>query len=83
MKPANELLRAWIKRQGFKTQRAAARFLGCHEMVLSSLLSATRYPGLATATAIEEKTGIPAKSWQLSKMSKSKRSKPVAVAKAS
>lgn len=72
MKPANDLLRAWIKRQGFKTQREAARFIGVHEMVLSSLLSASRFPGLATATRIEDKTGIPAKSWQLSKLSKSK-----------
>lgn len=72
-----EQLRAWIERR-FKgasaPQRDAVEYLGIpglDETVLSKILNAGRRPDLDKLVIIEEKTGIPMRSWASSHIDES------------
>lgn len=67
---ASQQLRDWIDRQNMQDQEAA-RFLGITHGFLCQLLKGTRRPSLSKAVSIEDKTGIQARSWLLSRVSKS------------
>lgn len=66
-----QLLRDWIERST-RTQRQAADFIGVHEVLLAQWLRGTRRPSLEIAFDVEAKTGVPARSWTLSRLSKMK-----------
>lgn len=64
-----EQLKAWIRRSKL-TQVAAAAELGVAPPILSQWLHGVRTPNLTKAFELEEKTGVPARSWMLSDVSK-------------
>lgn len=64
-----ELLRSWIERSG-RNQKQAAEYLGISEGFLSQWLSGKRRPSLEVAFDLEAKTGVPARSWTLTAVSK-------------
>lgn len=66
-----ELLRAWIDRSKV-TQRQAAAVIGISEAKLSEYLSGKVRPGLTVAVRIEDATGVSARSWQLTRLSKTR-----------
>jgi transcriptional regulator with XRE-family HTH domain len=70
-----ELLAAWIDRSKF-TQRQAAGFIGITEGKLSLYLSGRARPGVDVVLRIEDATGVPARSWTLSGLSKTKKRRP-------
>jgi transcriptional regulator with XRE-family HTH domain len=59
----SELLKAWMERAKFTTQRQAAQALGLDESFFAALLARRRQPGLANAVGLEQQTGVPASSW--------------------
>lgn len=65
------LLQDWIERT-HRNQAQAAQFLGVSEMLLSQWLRGQRRPGIEIAFDVEDKTGVPARSWTLSGLSKLK-----------
>lgn len=67
-----QLLAAWIDRSKF-TQREAAKFIGITEGKLSMYLSGRARPGVDVVLRIEDATGVPARSWTLSGLSRSER----------
>lgn len=64
-----QLLAAWIERSHFN-QRQAADFIGVTEGKLSLYLSGKVRPGVDVVLRIEDVTGVPARSWTLSGVSK-------------
>lgn len=64
-----QLLAAWIERSRFN-QRQAADFIGVTEGKLSLYLSGKARPGVDVVLRIEDATGVPARSWTLSGLSK-------------
>lgn len=62
MQPGRELLAAWIKRSKL-TQRQFAPLIALTEAHLSQILSGKRRPGLPIAVRIEDRTGVPVRSW--------------------
>lgn len=70
----SEQLSAWIKRCGFKTNVQAAEHLGIpgiDDVVLNKILNAGRRPELEKLILIEEKTGVPVRSWATSMLDES------------
>lgn len=67
-----ELLADWIERSKF-TQRQAAKFIGVSEGKLSMYLTGKARPGVDVVLRIEDATGVPARSWTLSGLSRSER----------
>lgn len=65
-----ERLTEYRDRHGYK-QYELAELLSLDEAYLSQILSGKRRPGLPIAVRIEDRTGIPAKSWLLTPVSKS------------
>lgn len=65
-----ELLADWLQRAKF-SQRQGADFIGVTEGKLSMYLSGSQRPGLDTALRIQDKTGVPVRSWALSELSDS------------
>jgi DNA-binding transcriptional regulator YdaS (Cro superfamily) len=61
-------LNDWIERSKLN-QRAAAKILGVHPVVLCQWLSGQRTPGLDNAHLIEKVTGISTESWLLTPIS--------------
>lgn len=57
-----ELLRGYAERTRRK-QNELAEYLELTDAHLSQILSRKRSPGLATAVRIEDKTGVPIRSW--------------------
>lgn len=80
MQSGRERLREWIERSKMN-QTAAAELLSIHPVMLSQILNGARNPGLPTAVAIEDVTGIPVRSWTLSRVSEAKEAATVAVGK--
>lgn len=76
-KTGRERLAEYRDRYGYK-QYELAELLGIDDAYLSQLLSGKRRPGLPIAVRIEERTGIPAKSWLLTARGKSSKQKAVA-----
>lgn len=64
-----ELLAAWIERSRFN-QRQAADFIGVTAGKLSLYLTGRARPGVDVVLRIEDATGVPARSWTLSGLSK-------------
>lgn len=71
-KSGPELLAAYRDRHTYK-QYELAELLELDEAYLSQILSGRRRPGLPIAVRIEDRTGIPAKSWLLNRVGKSKK----------
>lgn len=73
-KHGSVLLAEWIARSNFKTQREAAEFLGYEgaagQVKLSQYLTRKRAPDRDNALLIQERTGVPARSWSPSLLSK-------------
>lgn len=67
-----QLLAAWIERSKF-TQRQAAVFIGVTEGKLSMYLNGHARPGVDVVLRIEDATGVPARSWTLSGLSRSEK----------
>lgn len=65
------LLKDWLTRS-HRNQAQGADFLGVSEMLVSQWLRGVRRPSLELGFEIEDKTGVPARSWTLSGLSKSK-----------
>lgn len=63
-----EQLKAWLERSHL-SQNALAVELGVTPPILSNWLTGKRRPTLAQAVLIEDKTGVPARSWMLSSLS--------------
>jgi transcriptional regulator with XRE-family HTH domain len=62
MKNGPELLKAYAVRTR-RNQSELATYLSLTDAHLSQLLSRKRTPGLPTAIRIEDRTGVPARSW--------------------
>lgn len=66
---AREQLKAWLQRSKL-SQNALAAELGVVAPILSNWLTGKRRPTLAQAVRIEDKTGVPIRSWMLSSLSR-------------
>jgi transcriptional regulator with XRE-family HTH domain len=64
------LLAAWLERAKL-SQREGAALLEVTEGKLSMYLSGSQRPGLNTALRIQDRTGVPVRSWSLSGLSDS------------
>jgi transcriptional regulator with XRE-family HTH domain len=62
MTSGRELLLAWIKRSKL-TQRVFAAEISLTDAHLSQILTGKRRPGLPIAIRIEDRTGVPVRSW--------------------
>lgn len=60
--PADEALRAWMASNG-QSQADVARAAGIDQSHMSKILKRKTRPGLAASMAIQDLTGIPARSW--------------------
>lgn len=73
MRSGRELLREWIVKRGFKTQREAAEELAwfgeAGQVKLSQYLSGARKPHRDNAITLQDKAGIPVASWSLTQVS--------------
>lgn len=73
MRSGPELLREWITKRGFRTQREAAEELGwfgaAGQVKLSQYLSGAHRPARENALLMQERAGIPIASWSLSQLS--------------
>lgn len=61
MNGAEQLLR-WMKRRRF-SQTEAAEYFGFDRHYLNKIIKGHKRPGLDNAVLIEQRTGIPVKSW--------------------
>jgi len=68
MQSGRRRLREWIERSKVN-QREAAEIMGVHPVLLNEWLGGSKKPGLASALAIEQTTGISAESWLLTDVS--------------
>lgn len=72
MRNGRDRLAAWIKTSKIN-QTKAAELLGMDEVSMSLIMRGKRTPGLLNAMRIEDVTGVPARSWLLTGVNKSRR----------
>lgn len=70
----------WIERRGVN-QREAAEILEMDHTFLNGILTGRRSPGLATAVAIERRTGVPVEAWMPTSSGKTAERIPALAAK--